>query len=233
MQLSIIIPAHNEAAYLGPTLDAARQAAEGLGERYELIVVNDGSTDETAGVARRHGAGVVDVAHRQIAATRNAGARAAEGDWLAFVDADTLVRPATLAAARQAIGRGFAGGGAGVVFDAPALLSSRLGAQAWNLTSRLRRWAAGSFLFARRDAFMASGGFDERYYAAEELMLSDALSRRGRFAIVGPPVVTSARKERTFSFADHFGVLLRVVATRGRALQSREGLDIWYSPQRA
>lgn len=232
LKLSIIIPAHNEAAYLNRSVHSARAAAEALDDPFEIIVVNDGSTDETAAVARRLGADVVDVAHRQIAATRNAGARAAIGDWLVFLDADTAVLPATLAAARQAIARRFAGGGAAVRFDRPRLLSSRLGVQCWNLTARLRRWAAGSFLFARADAFHAVDGFDERYFAAEELMLSDALKRHGPFALVGPPVVTSARKEQAFSFTDHFAVLCRVLASRGRALQSRDGLDIWYAPQR-
>ena len=74
-----------------------------------MIVVDDGSTDRTADIGREHGAQVVSVAHRQIAATRNAGARAARGDVFIFVDADTLVHEALVRLALQALRDGSGG----------------------------------------------------------------------------------------------------------------------------
>jgi hypothetical protein len=87
--LSFIVPAYNEERGLSATLDAIRHAASVTGEPYEVIVVDDASTDQTSAVAASRGATIVRVAHRQIAAARNAGARAATGDLLFFVDADT------------------------------------------------------------------------------------------------------------------------------------------------
>ena len=75
--ISFIIPAYNEERLIASTLKALDSAAQALHEADELIVVDDASTDQTAVVARSAGAQVVSVAHRQIAATRNSGARRA------------------------------------------------------------------------------------------------------------------------------------------------------------
>ena len=75
--ISFIIPAYNEERLLGQTLSAIDQAARALGEPVEVIVVDDASTDRTAAIAQEHWARVVSVKCRQIAATRNAGAREA------------------------------------------------------------------------------------------------------------------------------------------------------------
>jgi glycosyltransferase involved in cell wall biosynthesis len=100
--LSFIIPAHNEEALIGRTLSALHEAARALGESYEIIVAIDTSTDRTAEIALEHGARLVAVDRRQIAATRNAGARAATGDLFIFVDADTMVTERALRAAVRA-----------------------------------------------------------------------------------------------------------------------------------
>ena len=100
--ISFIVPAYDEENLLGATLDALHAAGKALNEPYELVVADDASTDRTATVAERHGARVVRVAHRQIAATRNSGARAAAGELFIFVDADTIVSEAVVRAAVDA-----------------------------------------------------------------------------------------------------------------------------------
>lgn len=62
-----------------------------VGAKYEIIVVDDASTDATGAIATEEGARVTRVAYRQISATRNAGAKVARGEILFFVDADTIV----------------------------------------------------------------------------------------------------------------------------------------------
>ena len=101
--LSFVVPAHNEAELIGRTLAALHAAAQSLGEPYEIIVVDDASTDGTAALARDQGARVAQVNFRKIAATRNAGAREASGEMLFFVDADTVVPPRALDAALRAL----------------------------------------------------------------------------------------------------------------------------------
>src|SRR5687767_4829611 len=111
---SFIVPAWNEAGLIGATLDAVHAAARALSEPYEIIVADDGSTDETAVTAAQHGARVVTVAHRQIASTHNSGAREAKGEFFIFVDADTIVNETVVRAALDAMRNGAVGGGAAV-----------------------------------------------------------------------------------------------------------------------
>jgi glycosyltransferase involved in cell wall biosynthesis len=73
--ISFVIPAHNEAALIGRTLAAVHESTRQLAEPSEVIVVDDASTDGTGEIARGHGARVVPVHFRRIAATRNAGGR--------------------------------------------------------------------------------------------------------------------------------------------------------------
>src|ERR1039457_6559503 len=90
---------------------AIHRGAEFLGEPHEIIVVDDTSSDATASIARQQGAQVIRVEHRQIAATRNAGARQAHGDIFFFVDADTLVKAPAIQSALRRIKDGAVGGG--------------------------------------------------------------------------------------------------------------------------
>jgi len=95
-RISCIVPAFNGARYLGEALDSI------LAQTYrpiEIIVADDGSTDETADIAARYGEAVRFVAQATAgpAATRNLGVRAAQGDFVAFLDADDLWHPEKLA----------------------------------------------------------------------------------------------------------------------------------------
>lgn len=231
--ISFIIPAHNEERLLGRTIDALDTAARALGEPYEIVVVDDASTDRTAAVAEELGARVIRVEHRQIAATRNAGARASNGDMLIFVDADTVVNEAVVRAAVDAMRGGAVGGGCTVRFDGPLPLYGRIMAAIVIPLYRAARLAAGCFVFCTREAFEAVGGFDERLYAAEEAVMSRALRSHGRFVVLRETVTTSGRKLRAHSAREILGLLVRLAACGPKAIQRREGLDIWYGERRA
>src|SRR5262245_61600399 len=94
MRFSVIIPAYNEEKYLPRLLDSievARANYHGGREQIEVIVADNDSGDGTAAVAAAHGARVVTVTRRRIAAARNGGARIAGGEILCFIDADSAV----------------------------------------------------------------------------------------------------------------------------------------------
>ncbi|MFA9478618.1 glycosyltransferase [Phycisphaerales bacterium AB-hyl4] len=230
--ISFIIPAHNEQALLGEAIASIHEAAAALDEPYEVIVVDDDSTDATAAVAREQGAAVVSVQLRHIAAVRNAGAAAAAGDWLVFLDADTRLDRAVMEAFREARAAGAVAGGAVVRFDVDMPWGVRMGLGWWNLTSRVMRWAAGCFVFATREAFDAAGGFDERFYASEEIHLSGALKRQGRMVILSSPVTTSSRKFETWSLWSYIKLAMLSVLTFGYVLKKRDRLQQWYGRQR-
>ena len=115
--LSFIIPAYNEELELPPTIAAIRHAAENVGRPHEIIVVDDASTDGTVAVVRKAGAKLISIDRRHIAAARNAGARAAQGDILYFVDADTRINAKHIIDSLAFLRAGYSGGSARVKPD--------------------------------------------------------------------------------------------------------------------
>jgi glycosyltransferase involved in cell wall biosynthesis len=230
--LSFVIPAYNEEKCLPATLASIHEAAKALGIDYEIVVANDGSTDATAAIAEGAGARVVSVQNRQIAKTRNGGARAARGERLIFVDADTRVDAAVVGAAVAAMEAGAVGGGAGAVFDEGAPYYARR--MMWWVLGfmRLFRFAAGCFLFCRRDALEAVGGWDERHFAGEEIMLSLALHRQGRFVILREKVVTSPRKFTSRSFGETLWITFKLLSQGLWGARRRESTQFWYDGRR-
>jgi glycosyltransferase involved in cell wall biosynthesis len=231
--ISFIVPAHNEEAWVGRCVSAIRSAAEPLAEPHEIIVVDDASTDATAAIARQQGAQVVRVEHRQISATRNAGARQAHGDILFFVDADTLVNAPAIQSALRSVRAGAVGGGCVPRFEGWLPLWWRLTAP---VVERICRWLhflpTGACLFCTRSAFEMAGGFNEDYYAAEDLAFVVTLKRHGRFIIPAETVVTSGRKIRAHSFLSLAWLSTRLILRGSSGVRSRRGLDYWYAPAR-
>lgn len=231
-KVSFIIPAYNEEAYLPRTITSIHDAARSADVTYEIIVVDDASDDRTSDVAREHGAIVHRVELRHIAAVRNAGARIATGDVLMFVDADTMMRPETFKAALNALDDGAVGGGSSVHFDGKVMILYRLTIWIIVVAFRYIRWAAGCFIFCRREAFEATGGFDETYYASEEIWMSKALKQQGRFVILREHVITSGRKARLYPIWQMLFICLKIIVRGPKGAQQREGLEFWYESQR-
>lgn len=230
--ISFVVPAYNEERYLAATLESIHAAARAAGEPYEVVVADDASTDTTAAIAQQQGARVVRVENRQIAATRNAGARASTGDLLIFVDADTLVSGALVAEAVAALRAGAAGGGAPVRIE-PAPRWVRIFMMAFvPLYFRIARWAAGCFVFCTRAAFEAIGGFDESFYAGEEIAFSAALKRQGRFVVLRTYVTSSSRKLDGHSPGELLWMFVRLAAGGRAALRTRGPRTAFWYPDR-
>ncbi len=232
---SIIIPAFNEEQWLAKTLTAAREAMDHIDQPGQVIVVDNNSTDDTAKVAVVHGAQVIFEPVNQISRARNAGARAAMGKYLIFLDADTVLSTELLGLALDNLNRpDCCGGSAIIVYDGPLPLFVRVVLAVWNSCSVTFGLGAGCFLYCCREGFEASGGFSENVYASEEVWFSRKLRRWGRAhnkilrIITDPPVVTSNRKFTWFSPLQITGQMLIVLlfpfAARFRALCA-----FWYT----
>ena len=198
---SVIIPAYNEEIWLAKSLPALATAMAMIDAAGEVIVVDNNSSDRTAEVARAHGARVVFEPHNQISRARNAGARAASGQYLVFLDADTTMSAELLRCVTARLsGGGCCGGGALVRFDAALPVYARWILRLWNWLAVRRRLAAGCFIFCLREGYEGIGGFNERLFASEEIWFSRGLRRWGspkglEFTIIREPrIVTSARK---------------------------------------
>lgn len=185
--VSVVVPVHDGGSHLGQCLDAL---LGGGGDGCEVLVVDDASTDGSAGVARSRNAKVLRLAARRgPAAARNLGAREARGDVLLFVDADVLVRPDTVARVAERLR---AEPGLAAVFgsydDAPS--ASGFVSQYKNLfhhfTHQRAHTRAETFWAGcggvRREAFWRVGGFDEETYrepSIEDIELGSRLRRAG------------------------------------------------------
>jgi len=230
--ISFIVPAYNEELELTSTLEAIRAAASGAALPWEIIVVDDASTDATPEIAEQAGARVVSIHRRQIAAARNAGARAAQGEYLFFVDADTRINQTHVTEAMTLLEAGYTGGGARGVMDGFIPLWSRILLHAFCTLYFGLNLGAGAFLFTTRRNFEATGGFDEQYFAGEEVYFSLALRKLGRFKVLREPVVTSGRKLRMYPAKEILGTLFIMILGGPRMARSRARLGMWYDGKR-
>nr|WP_298131628.1 glycosyltransferase family 2 protein [uncultured Pseudoxanthomonas sp.] len=127
MTISVILPAKNEAGGLDRTLPALRACLPGV----EIIVVDDGSTDDTASVAAAHGATVLSSPYSMgNGAAIKRGARAAKGDILVFMDADGQHGPACIPALLAKLEEGY---------------DMVVGARDWSGQAGVHRGAANAF----------------------------------------------------------------------------------------
>ena len=230
--ISFIVPAHNEEFELSSTLAAIHAAVSSTTWRYEIIVVDDASTDATPEIAAQAGARVIRINRRQIAAARNAGARAAQGEYLFFVDADTRINRAHVIDAIAAMDVGYTGGSARVAMDGFVPMWGRVLLRGFSGLYFGLNLGAGAFLFTTRRNFDVTGGFDEQYFAGEEVYFSLELKKLGGFKVLREPVVTSGRKLRMYP-AKHFLRKFFGVIVRGpRGVRSRAKLSLWYDGKR-
>ncbi len=201
-------------------------------------MVDNNSTDNTAELARQTGATVVFEPVNQIGRARNAGAAHATGDWLLFLDADSVLTPLLLADIIRVIESGkYVGCGSTLRMDGlPWWANVTL--QLWTGASVLFRWAAGALIVCRRDAFQEVGGFDQDLYALDEIRLSKQLKQWGRrhglqFTILTEhPLETSSRKISLYSGREIAIQIFRIFILPKKTLQDKKYLSVWYDGRR-
>lgn len=237
MKISVIIPAFNEEKLLEASLAEIKTACTAFIERgweSELIVCDNNSTDRTPDLARAAGARVVFEPVNQIARARNAGAAAADGDWLLFVDADSEPNAALLSDVADQISGGRCAGGGATVLPDESSPTAHFVVTIWNRLSRWRTWAPGFFIFCDATVFRHIGGFNESRFAGEDVDLSRRLKRyaraNGRTVVIlrRHPVITSARKLRLYRKRDYVRFLLRTLLTARRNLTDKNECRFWY-----
>ena len=241
MKLSVIIPAFNEEKVIEACLNSVSSALKAnstAGLTSEIIVVDNNSTDKTAELARSAGSRVIFEPVNQIARARNAGARAASGDWLLFLDADTLLRNETLAETLTAMNQCGVAGGTSVLDYGDTRLSVRFFVGLCNFIVRHLKMTPGCFLFCRADAFREIGGFDEQYFAGEDAEFGKALKRWGRGRglrleiLHRHPPRTSDRKFRLHGLSQVLLAVTRYVFLPHRTMRDKRYLAVFYDGRR-
>jgi glycosyltransferase involved in cell wall biosynthesis len=238
-RFSLIIPAYNEERLLGRLLDSvdAARTAYGRGDAIEVIVADNASSDRTAVIAAARGCRVITVEKRVIAAARNAGARAARGEFLAFVDADAQVHPDTFLEIDRTLAD-------------PRVVAGATGA-------RLERWSTGiaftyamivpivfatgmdtGVAFCRKEDFEAVGGHDESCLVAEDVAFLWAFRRLGKtrgqrlVRATRAKIVASTRKFDEFGDWHFFSVAIEALRHLMRRDLTRFTDKYWYKPNR-
>jgi GT2 family glycosyltransferase len=210
-RISFVIPVRNAAGYLPHCLSSIAANVEASGE-YEVLVVDNGSSDNSADIARRFGARVIDRPDVRVGACRNAGAAASRGAILAFVDADNEIVPGWLSACTSAFEEPNLAA-AGYPYQAP---SDATWVQRMYDTFRARTahrrdvdWLGAGNLAVRRTAFDQIGGFDEGLETCEDVQLCHSLRGAG-YRVVSEPGMMSVHHGDPQTLADlFFGELWR------------------------
>jgi glycosyltransferase involved in cell wall biosynthesis len=241
MHLSFVIPAFNEERLIARCLQSISAALVANFKpcfTSEIIVVDNNSTDNTANLARQAGAQVVFEPINQIGRARNAGAAEATGDWLMFLDADSVLNPGLLADILRLI-EDDKSVGCGSTLQMQGLpWWANWTLQLWTGMSILFRWAAGALVVCRNDAFRDVGGFNQELYALDEISLSERLKQWGRqrglqfIILTKHPLETSSRKVALYTGREIASQILRVVLRPRRTLQDKKQLSIWYDGRR-
>ena len=188
--VSVVIPVFNEAGTLESTIAAIHSETTPL----EIIVVDSGSSDDSAAVAEKAGARIIRSHFRQRAYQLNLGAQQARGEIIVFLHADTILPPAAIDRMVNVLQVPTIGGGA---FRRRYASSSKLLRITCFLAfcrNRLIGWHLGDqAMFVRRSVFFQLGGFQE-VDQFEDLDFSRRLRRLGRIVTLTPGVTSSARR---------------------------------------
>ena len=193
MQISVVIPTHNEAESIAPAIAAL--AEHGFDE---IIVADGGSADATVSLSHAAGASVVE-STRGRGVQMNAGADVASGDLLLFVHADTVLP----SEARRLIETSMEdpvvlGGAFHLRFDSNSRLL-RLQSAASNVRSYYAVPFGDQALFVRKEFFVETGGF-KNWGLMEDVELARRIKKYGRLKMIPSPVTTSARRYRRRGF---------------------------------
>lgn len=235
---SVVIPAHNEEKYIGKCLEAISRAAEKARPlETEVIVVANRCTDGTAEIARQHGAAVLPNEDRSISAIRNMGVRAASGEIIVTIDADSCMTEGSLLEIKQTLESGkFVGGGTVSKFDrmSVGIAFSAMYVAANIIPVMVKNRAAltgGMFWLYKRD-FEAIGGFDERFVSVEDLDFAARLNKLGvsrnqKYGTLKKSrIITSSRKFD--EFGDWYLIKNRQLTKRIFTGTDREAADEFY-----
>ena len=224
--VSVIIPTFNEEQWIGDTL-AALASVKG---EIEIILADGGSHDRTTEIARDLGAKVV-TSERGRGIQMHKGARAARGETLLFLHADTIAPPSLFEQIDEALTRGatIIGGSCAIRFDGESR-PARFMTWLYPNLAKLGLCYGDSGIFVRANVYDEIGGF-KQYPLFEDLDLVQRLKKKGRMIRVPVEIVTSSRRFEGCSFALTFArwSILQILYSFG---VSPHTLNEFYAPSR-
>lgn len=234
--VSVVIPAHNEEAYIGKCIESVNTAAREADAAVEIIAVCNRCTDNTSEVAETHGAKVVHDDSRCIAAVRNAGIRAASGSIIITIDADSVMPVSAIREVEEKLESGkYIGGGAIPVFDraSPGIFFSTLYVAGKLAPTMIKNRAAlsGAMFWFLKEDYEAVGGFDEQLVSMEDMDFAARLNKLGqsrgqKWGTLKGKLTTSSRKFD--QFGDWYLIKNRKITKQIFTGKDREAADQFY-----
>lgn len=211
--ISVIVPSLNEEKYIEDTLKALRN--QDYKAKYEIIVVDGGSKDKTVKIAKKFADKVI-VMGRGVSKARNAGARAAKGEVLLFVDADTVLLFNTMSELeKQFKDKDVVGATCPtlpIIPQAKDFILYWAFNQFVRASIKARRPNISGFCFAcRKYAFKKIGGYNEELNVGEDFDMSKRLSKLGKIKFTEDTMVlTSPRRIENWGRIKGIGKYLRI-----------------------
>lgn len=185
--VSFVIPVRNDAARLRRCLASIRANAGSL--PIEIIVVDNGSMDDSANVARSAGARVLPLPHARVSEARNLAAAQAAASIVAFVDADHVLSDGWLEGVRLAL-EDQAVSAVGAPYSSPDdanwVQRAYAGFRPVLVGREPTQWLGSGNLVVRKAAFQAVSGFDATLESCEDVDLCNRLIRAGHMLIADP-----------------------------------------------
>ncbi|MBR1752084.1 MAG: glycosyltransferase [Ruminococcus sp.] len=235
---SVVIPAHNEEKYIGKCLRAIKSAAKYvLPDRTEIIVVANRCTDKTADIAAKYGARVLTNDDKCISAIRNTGVRAARGEILVTIDADSLMTKYSLVEIKELLESGrYVGGGANPKFDRMSLgIAFSAMYVAVNLLPIMIKnggYLSGAMFWCFKRDFDAIGGFDESMVSLEDMDFARRLKKLGmsrgqKYGTLRRSYVTTSSRKFD-EFGDWYLIKNRRLTKRIFTGKDRDAADSFY-----
>ncbi|MBI4174821.1 MAG: glycosyltransferase [Candidatus Aenigmarchaeota archaeon] len=181
MKISVVIPTLNEGKYLETTLFHIKQQ-----KPFEIIVADSQSTDNTISIAKKYGARVVQAKRGAASYGRNAGGKAARGDIVLFLDADSIVFPNLFNVIEKDFKKRIAGWTCTVYGFTPSWKEQIIYNMSNNLVDFLTTYAKkphapGIVIAVRRQIFDKTGGFDENLKVMEDHDFAMKVGKHGTF----------------------------------------------------
>lgn len=192
--ISVVIPAYNAREVLDACLDALERQTLSR-EKYEIIVVDDGSTDGTQEIAANRDVVLIYQRHRGAAAARNAGARRAEGEIIIFTDADCMPEPNWIEAiASRFADKDVVGVSGRIRTHQRSLVARFIQLEYDDRYENIARHRYIDFISTATGAygletFLQNGGFREDLLGAEDAELSFRLASQGHKMVFAPEAI--------------------------------------------
>lgn len=247
-KISLVIPAYNEEKYIEATLEAIEVAIRSyekkINEKIEVILVNNNSTDNTAKIAKQYGCKIINFKRHNIGAVRNAGAKSAEGEFIAFIDADSIISDNSLVNIHKNLQKEEVfGGGARTRPDRPINVFKSF----YGIIDILFEFIVTeclfhifhTFIYLRKEDFEKMNGFDESWFAFEDGQFFNRMKKLSKIKnqkilCLDEPVFSSTRKLKSVKTSTFFSLYPKLLFEKGWKKEEgwkKEGAtyEIWYN----